>query len=329
MSKGNLTMQERSIIFYLNMTGVKHAEIGRRLGRHRATIGRELRRNVSVFGHYLPDVADHKAVSRRRAPRARPVRGDRALMRYVEDRLKADWSPEQIVGRLREVGDDRVPGRTLSHQTIYHWIWACPDRAARLKPHLRVACKPRRKPYGKPSRRGHIPGRVSIDHRPEVVDQRSRLGDWEADTMVGKGRGAYLATAVERMSRYLVARKVGDSSARSVCEALRRGLRRLPARQRLTLTTDNGREFALHQWLGKRLGLDVYFAHAYSAWERGTNENTNGLLRQYAPKKSDLKGLTESQLSSYVKRLNHRPRKCLNYRTPAEVFWARPVALLI
>ena len=145
--------------------------------------------------------------------------------------------------------------------------------------------------------------------------------------MVGKGRTAYLATAVERMSRYLVARKVDDCSARSVCTALYRGLRRLPTSQRLTLTTDNGREFARHQWLSKRLRLDVYFAHAYSAWERGTNENTNGLLRQYVPKKSTMKSLTPSLLSSYVRKLNARPRKCLNYRTPAEELHQRPVAL--
>ena len=170
MSRHDLTMAERSIIFYLDMTDVKPAEIGRRLGRHRATIGRELKRNVGPFTQYLPDVADRKAAARRRAPRPRPITGDRALMLYIEDRLKADWSPEEIAGRLREVGDDRIPGRTISQQTIYNWIWACPDRAARLKPHLRVACKLRRKPYGTPSRRGQIPGRVSIEQRPEVVD---------------------------------------------------------------------------------------------------------------------------------------------------------------
>jgi IS30 family transposase len=329
MPSNDLTIEQRIVIFYLNMTGQSNAKIARKIGCHRATVGRELQRNRSPFGHYLPDFAQQMADQRRRKPRHRPVTGDEPLMRHVEDRIVAGWSPEQIAGRLQAVGHDRLPGRSISHATIYHWIWSCPDRAERLKPHLRVACKPRRKPYGKPSRRGQIPGRVSIDDRPEIVDARNRVGDWELDTVVGKGRSGYITTAVERRSRYLVARQVGQATSKTVCDALYHSLRRLPAEQLLTLTADNGREFTQHKLLARRLGVDVYFAHPYSSWERGTNENTNGLLRQYVPKKMDLKCLTDSQLAVYVRRLNLRPRKCLNYRTPDEVFWCRLVALVI
>ena len=145
--------------------------------------------------------------------------------------------------------------------------------------------------------------------------------------MVGKGRNGYVATCVDRASRYLVARKSSRCTAKQINAALHDGMRRLPAEKRQTLTTDNGREFARHQRLGRLLGVQVYFAHPYSAWERGTCENTNGLLRQYVPKWMSVSELTDWQLESYVRALNNRPRKCLNYRTPAEVFWRRPVAL--
>ena len=223
----------------------------------------------------------------------------------------------------------KLEGVTISHQSIYRWIWACPQRAERFRPYLRVACKARRKPYGKPSRRGQIPGRVSIEERPEVVDLRQRLGDWEADTMVGKARSGYLATCVDRKSRYLVARKLDACSAKRVEQGLHDAMRRLPLEKRKTLTSDNGREFAGHRKLAKLLALAVYFAHPYSAWERGTCENTNGLLRQYVPKGMDFSQLTDWQLASYVWQLNNRPRKCLSYRTPTEVFHQRDVALTL
>ena len=216
---------------------------------------------------------------------------------------------------------------TISHQTIYRWIWACPQRSNHFRPYLRVAWRKRRKPYGKPSKRGQIPGRVSIEQRPPEANERRRVGDWEADTLVGKGRRGYVATSVDRASRYVVARRLSSCTAEEVNGKLHGAMRRLPAQKRRTLTTDNGREFARHRRLGKLLGLAVYFAHPYSAWERGTCENTNGLLRQYVPKGMDLHQLTDWQLESYVRALNNRPRKCLNYRTPAEVFWRRSVAL--
>jgi len=320
-------MDERNVMWRMRLLGRRQAEIARCLGRHPSTIGRELRRNAQSDGRYIPGVAQIKATCRRAAHIRRPKTGNATLMGHVAERLERRWSPEQIAGRLGEVDCRELGGVTISHQTIYRWIWADAQRSQRFRPYLRVACKPRRKPYGKPSRRGQIPNRVSIDQRPKAVAQRQRLGDWEGDTMVGKGHSGYVVTGVDRASRYLVARPLADASAASVNRALHDAMRRVPADRRQTLTVDNGREFARHQRLAQLLHLAVYFAHPYSAWERGTIENTHGLLRQYLPKSVPFSELTAWQLESYVRALNNRPRKCLNYRTPAEVFWRRGVAL--
>ena len=323
----HLSMDERNVIYRMKFLGHSQAEIARCLGRHPSTIGRELQRNSAFDGRYSSGSAQAQANARCRARMRRPKTGNPELMRYVERKLGRRWSPEQIAGRLREVGSAMLPGATISHATIYRWIWSDPERAHRIKPLLRVACKPRRKPYGKASKRGQIPGRVSIDERAKTVEERSRLGDWEGDTVVGKGHSGYVATCVDRRSRYLLSRKLADASAKAMNGALHGAMRRLPAGKRQTLTVDNGREFAKHERLDRLLGLAVYFAHPYSSWQRGTNENTNGLLRQYLPKKIPFTQLTEWRLASYVLQLNQRPRKCLNYRTPAEVFHERHVAL--
>jgi len=301
--------------------GYSDAEIARCLGRHRSTIGRECKRNRSCRGSYDAGNAQALANSRRRAHLRRPTTGYRRLMAYVTQRLEADWSPEQIAGRLSSCGSAAL---TISHTTIYRWIWSDPQRAARFRPFLRIARKPRRKPYGKPSRRGQILGKRSIDERPQEANRRQRLGDWEGDTIVGKGRKGYLVTCVDRASRYLMARKVKTCASEPVAERLQETIGKLPASKRHTLTLDNGREFARPIELERRLSLQIFFAHPYHSWERGTNENTNGLLRQYMPKSSDLSLVTDKQLRSYVCALNHRPRKCLGYRSPFEVFHHRP-----
>jgi IS30 family transposase len=212
----------------------------------------------------------------------------------------------------------------LSHTTIYRWIWSDPERTRQFRPFLRIARKPRRKPYGKPSRQGQILGKRSIDQRPAVANERQRLGDWEGDTMVGKGRRGYLVTCADRASRYLIARKVQACATDPVAAQLQQTLRKLPAEKRQSLTLDNGREFARPLELEKKLDLPVYFARPYHAWERGTNENTNGLLRQYLPKGTDLTQVTDPELRSYVRQINHRPRKCLHFQTACEVFHPRP-----
>lgn len=327
MSYHHLTQKERYFIYHMRMAGWPAAKIGRTIGRNRSTVSRELNRNSTPSGHYLDDHAEHKTAMRRRAACRRPCTGEKALMAHVQRKIEARWSPEQIAGRLKTAPPAKLAGRTISHATIYRWIWACPQRSRRLRPHLRVAWKKRRKVYGKPSKRGQIPNRVSIDDRPETVETRHRLGDWEGDTMVGKGRSGYVLTNVDRASRYLLTRKLERPTAQGVEDALYDAMRRLANSKRRTQTFDNGREFARHERIAKRLSLEVYFAHPYSSWERGTNENTNGLVRQYLPKSRDFTTLTDAELAGYTWQLNNRPRKCLNYRTPAEVFHQRRVAL--
>jgi len=323
----HLTQKERYFIYHMRMAGWSPARIGRRINRHRSTVSREIGRNSTPWGRYLDDHAERKARARRRAVCRRPCTDDAALMAHVECKIEARWSPEQIAGRLKTMPPKSLAGKSISHATIYRWIWACPQRAQRFKPYLRVAWKKRRKPYGKPSKRGQIPNRVSIEERPDVVEARDRLGDWEGDTVVGKGRSGYVLTNVDRASRYLVTRKLERPTAQNVEDALYDTMRRLPKSKRRTQTFDNGREFTRHERIARRLSLAVYFAHPYSSWERGTNENTNGLLRQYIPKSRDFSTLTNHELAGYTWQLNNRPRKCLNYRTPAEVFHQRRVAL--
>lgn len=320
MSYRHLTVDERNVIYTMQIQGCSLAKIARCLGRHRSTVSRECRRNVNFEGRYFSGEAQAWANSRRRAHLRRPKTGDRRLMTYVAERLTDRWSPQQIAGRLSKQAPADLEGRSISHTTIYRWIWSDPERSGRFRPFLRIARKPRRKPYGKPSRQGQIVGKRSIEERPKEANERQRLGDWEGDTVVGKGRQGFLLTCVDRASRYLIARTVHACAAEPVAQKLRQSLRRLPADKRRSLTLDNGREFAHPTELARRLRLDVFFAHPYHSWERGTNENTNGLLRQYLPKATDLTRVTPEQLRACVGRLNHRPRKCLHYQTPFEVF---------
>lgn len=320
MSYRHLTMNERNVIYTMQVQGRSLAEIARCLGRHRSTVSRECRQNVHSEGRYFSGEAQARANSRRRAHLRRPKTGDRRLMTYVTERLMDDWSPEQIAGRLSKRAPADLEGRSISHTTIYRWIWSDPERFRQFRPFLRIARKPRRKPYGKPSRQGQIAGKRSIEERPKEANARQRLGDWEGDTVVGKGRKGFLLTCVDRASRFLISRKVDLCAAEPVAQKLRQSLRRLPADKRHSLTLDNGREFARPTELARRLRLDVFFAHPYHSWERGTNENTNGLLRQYLPKGTDLAEVTPEQLHACVWQLNHRPRKCLDYQTPFEVF---------
>lgn len=324
MSYHHLTMEQRNVIYRMRFQGYSNAAIALCLGCHRGTIGRECKRNATVEGRYEPGNAQTKANSRRRTHLRRPKTGHPRLMDYVAQRLVDLWSPEQISGRLANCPPVDLENLSISHATIYRWIWSEPERTQQFRPLLRIARKPRRKPYGKPSRRGRIEGKRSIDDRPKVIDERTRLGDWEGDTVVGKGHKGVVVTCVDRASRYLVARKVDACATEPVTRQLQQSLRRLPACKRQSLTLDNGREFARPIQLEKKLAMPIYFAHPYHSWERGTNENTNGLLRQYLPKGTDLTPMTPEQLRSHVRQLNHRPRKCLGFQSPFEVFHPKP-----
>lgn len=307
-----LTQDERYQIYALRQAGHKRCEIAVLLNRDKSTIGRELSRNRGLRG-YRPHQAHTKAIDRR-AKKARP-RFSNALWPIVEQLVRLDWSPEQISGRLEMEHD-----ATISHETIYQYIYADKAAGGDLHGHLRCR-KKRRKRYGSGrDRRGSIPNRRSIDDRPAIVSDRTRIGDWEADTVIGKGHQGALVTMVERRSLYTVISAVPRKQALAVAEAMISALAPLGDRV-LTVTVDNGKEFAAHEKISEALGADIYFAHPYASRERGTNENTNGLIRQYFPKSRNLRNLNREEVQSTADRLNNRPRKKLDFRTPHEVLF--------
>ena len=313
-----LALGERYVIYALKQEGCTLAHIAERLGVHVSTISRELRRNIRKRG-YRPQLADLLAMARRSMAR-KPKKLTSRLRRQVASYLRRDWSPEQIASWFKLTG--RGP---ISHETIYRFIKHDKDRGGTLYQHLR--CKKKyRKRYGS-GKRVIIKDRVSIDERPAVVDKRSRIGDWEVDTIIPGDRRGAVVSIVERRSRYVFIGKVQRKGSYDVAQCIRNMLQSWKARV-LTITADNGTEFASHKLLSKWLDADVYFAHAYRAWERGLNENTNGLIRQYLPKGSSFKNVTDADLRAIMNKLNTRPRKCLGYKTPREVFWGTDVALV-
>lgn len=308
-----LSMEEREVISQLFAAGHLRKEIAARVGRPRCTIGRELRRNAQADGSYSAVAAQRRTEARRR---------ERPLIRKLErpevnaavrSRLTQEWSPDQIAGRLKLTRADE-PRFHVAPQTIYTWIEQ--DRhSEHWKTYLRRGGRPK-----KSLRTGRIPRQVQIDGRPAEANQRLRLGDFEGDTIVSRGKRSGLVTLVDRKSRYLLAAKLADRTARRTRRKIEQLLAPLPADKRHTATFDNGKEFAEHEALAKRLGLSVFFAHPYASWERGTCEQTNGLLRQYYPKGTDFAEVSHYDLATTVNSINHRPRKSLNYQTPSEVF---------
>jgi IS30 family transposase len=307
-----LTQEERYLIYAFRQAGHKQCEIAMLLNRDKSTISRELRRNIGFRG-YRPIQANTKAMDRR-AEKARP-RFSSPLWPIVERLIRQDWSPEQISGRLEMEHD-----ATISHETIYRYIYADKAAGGDLHHHLRCRKKRRKRYGGGKDRRGAIPNRTSIEDRPAIVNDRLRIGDWEADTVIGRGHQGVLVTMVERRSLYTVIRAVPRKQAHAVAEAMTSALAPLGDRV-LTVTVDNGKEFASHEKISKALGVDVYFAHPYASWERGTNENTNGLIRQYFPKSRSLRNLDHKEAQSSEDRLNNRPRKKLDFQTPHEVLF--------
>jgi IS30 family transposase len=240
--------------------------------------------------------------------------------KVVEERVEQDWSPEQVSGWLEKHQEIRI-----SHEWIYQHILADQKAGGDLYTHLRQHGK-RRKRYGKYDRRGKLPNRVSIEERPQIVEQRERLGDWEIDTLIGKEHRGALVSLVERKSRYTLLWPVSQRLANLVADATISLLHPFTGFVH-TITGDNGKEFAEHVRIAEALKANFYFAHPYSAWERGTNENTNGLVRQYFPKKTDFSMIEVAETQLTAEKLNQRPRKCLDFMTPFEVFFLPSVAL--
>jgi len=316
-----LAQEERFQIYSLKKAEYSQAQIAELLERDKSTISRELRLNQGLRG-YRPKQAHDLALIRRYG-KVQPRIGSQ-VWQQVETLVREEWSPEQIVGRVA-----MEQGGAISHEWIYQYIYADLGSGGDLYRFLRYH-KVRRKRYGVYSRRGCIHNLVSIDDRPAIVDSKRRFGDWEDDTVIGKDHRGALVTLVERKSLYTVIRAALYITAKAVRNVVTQGLR--PYKDRVhTITYDNCQEFTDNESMAADLETKIYFAHPYASWERGLNEITNGLMRQYFPKDRDLTTVTNYEIEKSMDKLNHRPRKSLGYRTPYEVFFntktSLPVAL--
>lgn len=308
--------EERFYIWQVLREGKTQKQIAEALGRHPSTLSREIKRNTDPQCHFytyhwaMQIVRYRKRHANRHKYRKLTAERTRLITQLVRQYL----SPAQVSGYLKH-----HHALSLSHETIYRFIYSDVTRKAELKPSLRQGGRHRRKRYGSGARASCIPHRISITARPQVVEKKERLGDWECDTVIGKDRQSVLVTVVDRASLYTVCSRVLSRSAHVVRHAIIRLLR--PFKERVkTLTFDNGSEFVKHDRIARALEATTYFAHPYSSWERGINENTNGLLRQFFPKHTDFRKISWQQVKKAVAHLNNRPRKTRGYQTPNQLF---------
>ena len=313
-----LTREQRYSIETMNDSGYGPTAIARTIGVHPSTVSRELRRLGDEVPYCYVAADQH----------AKDCQGqgqsiDESLLAIVEAKLREEqWSPEQMSAWITKEGFG-----SISHETIYQHIYRDKASGGDLHTNLRHRCKSYRKRGAQRERRGHLKDQVMIDQRPAVVDERSRLGDWEMDTVIGRPGGPVLVTMVERVSRYTLIRLARSKEAIQVSAAICSGL--CDHRDKvLTQTYDNGKEFALHGLVADVLECDCYFAHPYHSWERGLNENTNGLIRQYFPKGTNFAEVSPEEVAEVEAKLNRRPRKCLDYQTPNDIFFAPPPVAL-
>jgi IS30 family transposase len=305
-----LTEGQRNQVYALNKAGLKQYAIADQIGVNKSTISQEFKRNTGLRGYRQKQA--HRLACSRQAQICRTRISD-VMWTRIEKMIREELSPEQIAGHLKDIGEPSV-----SPEWIYQHLNANKRNGGDLHTHLRCQ-KQRRKRYGSTERRGQIKNRVSIEKRPAVVDLRSRVGDWEADTVIGKQGHSVLVTLVERKTRFTVAIKAANKTARAVTNAICENLK--PYQDRvLTLTYDNGREFAYHEEIARDLTAEGFFAHPYHSWERGLNENTNGLIRQYIPKGKDIDDLSDEDVAKIIGKINSRPRKCLGFKTPNQLF---------
>lgn len=307
-----LTQEQRYHISGLLKAGNTQTSIAEAVGVHKSTISRETRRNRGEKG-YRPNQAHQFALNNRQQAE-KHIKFTPELQQIVTEKILLDWSPDQISGYLKKEG-----ASDISHERIYQFLLSDKKAGGTLHTHLRHGRKKRKKRYGAKDRRGQIKNRVSIDERPKIVDKKQRIGDWEGDTIIGKQQQKAIVTLVDRASKMTrigpVATKHSDIVSVIMIDLLK------PMKHiSHTITLDNGKEFSGHEKISKLLDLDIYFAHPYSSWERGLNENTNGLIRQYIKKGSSFEGITNERIKFIENRLNNRPRKSLGYYTPNEVY---------
>lgn len=311
MSYTHLTQEERYQIYAYQKSDKSSSEIAILLERNKSTIGRELARNTGMKG-YRPKQAHEMATERSRTAK-KAVKMTEKLIGKIENKIRLDWSPEQISGRLL-----KDEGIHISHESIYQHILKDKKAGGNLYTHLRLQ-KKRRKRYGTKShdKRGKIKDKVSIDNRPQIVDNKTRRGDWEGDLIIGQNNQCALVTLADRKSKKVKIAKIDSKQAEGVTLAVTKLMKNEICH---TITFDNGKEFAHHKEMTNNIGAKIYFAHPYSSWERGLNENTNGLIRQYFPKGSSFKSITDGEVKIIENKLNNRPRKTLGYHTPNEIY---------
>ena len=315
-----LTYEQRCQIYALKKIGMSQNKIAKQLNVSQSTISREFSRNTGKRGYRIKQAQSF--ADKRRLLSSKPTKMTTNLVALIESKLGVLLSPEQISGWLRVECNIFI-----SHESVYLHIWSDKRRGGQLFKYLRrkgKAYQPRSK--DKQAGRGFIRNRVSIDERPSVVEDKSRMGDWEIDLVIGKGHSGALVTIVERKTSFTVSMRVDDKSARAVTAATIALLQ--PFKKAVhTITADNGKEFAYHEVMAEHLKCGVYFADPYCSWQRGLNENTNGLLRQYWPKSTDFKKVSQSEVDDVIVKLNDRPRKKLNYKTPANLMAEHMVAI--
>ena len=321
----HLSRNERGKIMYLSMWDKNASQIAVLLGRHKSTISRELRRNVSACRDYYSDESAQMHADWRRKQASRRYRlKNKRIRDYVIAKLKARWSPEIIAGRIRR----DLRGCTISHETIYQYVYHpdTPDRDELIKYLRRSHRRRRKRGSGRRRRNVCIPNRVGIEKRPVAVERRRQFGHWEGDSLVSSRNSVTLYSLVERKTRLLLLSRVRRRDSKKTAAAVIRRLRPLPKLAQRTLTLDNGPEHARHEKIAGAIGIRCYFCDPYSAWQRGTNENINGLIRWYFPKGTDFSRVTRVEIKRAESAINNRPMKCLGFRTPLEAA-ARFVAL--
>lgn len=322
MSYHELSAVERAIIQVGLTNQFSCRGLARLLGRSPSTVSREIRRNRDARGQYRADTAQ-QAMQVRRLP-CRPARKllpDSELFELVAYLLRKRFSPEQIAGKLRAMEFPNFDDSYVCRETIYNAVYALP--VGELRKELIICLrqgKTRRRPRsGGVDRRGQIPGMVSIHVRPPEVEDRLMPGHWEGDLIKGKANASAVGTLVERTSGYLILAKMNDATATSAVEGFSAALNRMPLQVRRSMTYDQGREMARHAEITQKTGVAIYFCDPHSPWQRGSNENINGLIRQYLPKGTDLSGYSQEQLDAIAYELNIRPRKRFNWKCPIEV----------
>ena len=314
MSYKQLTMKERYQIEALIKEGLSQRAIALNVEVHHSTISRELKRNSLDNSAYNAVNATVSARLRYQY-KTKNRRLTKKHTSYIKKCMKEGWSPEQISGRM--ILDNLRP---VSHETIYRYIYHNKRSGGKLYLWLRHKNKKYTKRSASYRSRGQIKNRIPIEFRPAIVEDKSRVGDWEVDTVIGKNHHQAIVTIVDRNSKFTLMKKVEAKQARVVTDAIVHLLKPIQVHT-LTITSDNGKEFSYHEEVAKTLDTEFYFANPYQSWQRGLNEHTNGLIREYFPKKTEFKHITDEQIVEVQNKLNARPRKILNYKTPAEVFF--------